>query len=311
MFRVPAMPARGAGSWRPGALGLLLAVGTPAAAAPTYADVAPILAERCAVCHNGPAAPAGLRLDGYQALIQGGQRGPVVKPGDAAGSELIRRVRGDSQPRMPLTGPPYLSDQQIALLTDWVAAGAAPGEAPVQPAAPAARPPGPGEPVTFAHVAPILLQRCVKCHTDGGLMGNPPEGLRLKTWELATTGGERAVVIPGNPGASELVRRVRGQALPRMPFDGPPYLDDEQIRLIGEWVAQGARDAQGRPAPVPSGAQVRLHGILTGQWELDGMPFTVDGGTRLDKGPGAGDYVELRGVVLPDGGIRATRLRPR
>ena len=37
-------------------------------------------------------------------------------------------------------------------------------------------------------------------------------------------------MVPGKPEASELVRRIRGQAHPRMPFDGPPYLSDDEIR---------------------------------------------------------------------------------
>jgi hypothetical protein len=54
-------------------------------------------------------------------------------------------------------------------------------------------------------------------------------------------------VVPGHPEASELVRRIRGQALPRMPFDGPPYLSEADIALIVAWIRQGARDAAGDP----------------------------------------------------------------
>ncbi|HSG76152.1 MAG TPA: c-type cytochrome domain-containing protein, partial [Burkholderiales bacterium] len=68
--------------------------------------MARILAERCAMCHQGEAAPLGLRLESIDSLLKGGSKGPVVKPGDPAGSELVRRLRGTSQPRMPLTGPP-------------------------------------------------------------------------------------------------------------------------------------------------------------------------------------------------------------
>lgn len=31
--------------------------------APTYVDVAPIFKQHCVLCHAGPSAPAGLRLD--------------------------------------------------------------------------------------------------------------------------------------------------------------------------------------------------------------------------------------------------------
>ncbi len=281
-----------------------------AAAVPTYADVAPLLQKHCVVCHSGEAAPLGLRLDSYENLQRGSANGPVVRSGDPAASELLRRIRGTSQPRMPLTGPPFLDDASVALIEAWIAGGmvpAAEGTAAVQ-----AKPrPRPGEPVTYADVAPIFLQRCVKCHSDGGIQGRPPEGLRLKSRELILRGGERSVVMPGVPAASELVRRIRGQSRPRMPFDGPPFLSDEQIRLISDWIAQGAPDAGGNRAPIPAGAPVRLEGRLTGRWSLDGLPLEVGPGTRIRKGAGPGDYVEVRGVVLPDGHIRATRIRRR
>ena len=57
------------------------------------------------------------------------------------------------------------------------------------------------------------------------------------------------VVKAGDPNASELVRRIRGQARPRMPLDGPPYLSIDEIRLIEDWIAQGARASTSRRRP--------------------------------------------------------------
>ena len=48
---------------------------------------------------------------------------------------------------------------------------------------------------TFAHIAPILLKRCVKCHKKNGLMGRPPEGLRLDSYAHVIAGGDRLAVI--------------------------------------------------------------------------------------------------------------------
>lgn len=281
------------------------------AAVPTYVDVAPILQDQCIVCHSGEAAPLGLRLDSFANLQRGSQNGPVARPGDPAASELVRRIRGSRLPRMPLTGPPYLDEAATALIEAWIAGGMAPGPAEAAASVAAKPPPGPGEPVTYADVAPIFLQRCVKCHSDRGLRDRPPEGLRLKSRELILAGGERVVVLPGVPAASELVRRITGQSQPRMPFDGPPYLSADEIRLVSDWVAQGAPDAQGRRAPIPAGREVRLDGTLTGQWELDGVPLRVGPGTRIRKGPVPGDFVEVRGVILADGAIHATRIRRR
>lgn len=277
----------------------------------TYAEIAPILAQRCVMCHAGEAAAAGLRLDTYAGITRGSARGAVVKAGDPAASELIRRLRGESTPRMPMTGPPYLSDREIALFERWVAAGAPDGGA-AAPLAPVPAPrPGAGEPVTYRHVAPILARRCAKCHTDNGLMGPPPEGYRLTSYESTLSAADRVRVVPGQPEASELVRRVRGQARPRMPMDGPPYLGDDEIRLLEEWVAGGARDAAGRAAKAPPGAAVRLHGRLDSRGDLDGLRLTLLPTTRIDKAPGAGDYVEVRGRVDAAGAVTVERLRRR
>jgi mono/diheme cytochrome c family protein len=292
------------------ALAALAALFAPAAAgaAATFDDVAPIFAARCVMCHSGEGAPLGLRLDSHPNALKGSQKGPVVKPGDPAGSEILRRVRGQSQPRMPLVGDP-LSAGEIARIERWIADGAVTGKAEAKPAAAPARP-APGEAVTWAHVGTILLQRCAKCHSDNGIMGAPPEGFRLSSYENALSPADRLRIVPGNPGASELLRKIRGQSRPRMPFDGPPWLSEEDTRLVEEWIRQGARNAEGRPAPISAGAAVRFGGTLTGPGEVDGTPVNTHG-ARIDKAPGVGDRVEVRGVVQPDGSVRVTRLRRR
>lgn len=280
---------------------------------PTYADLAPLLGQHCTVCHSSDAAPAGLRLDSYEALVRGGIKGPVVKSGDPSGSELIRRLKGLSQPRMPLTGPPFLSDEDVARFEQWIAGGLPRGEAAVTSVVPndAVRPPAAGEPVTYRHVAPIFAKRCAKCHADAGLMGPPPEGYRLTSHAATLAAAERVRVVPGNPAASELVRRIRGQATPRMPLDGPPYLADDEIRLIEEWVAQGARSSEGVAAAVPKGAAVRLHGTLGPGNRLDGLPLQIGAGTRIDKSPGPGDNVRVLGHLDDAGNVIVERLRRR
>ncbi len=288
----------------------MVAAGSHAAEV-TYADVADIFRERCSMCHSASNASLGLRLDSLDGILNGSQRGPVVKAGDPAGSELVRRIKGISQPRMPMTGPPFLADAEIARIEQWVASGLKPG-IPAGGAAPAAtRAPAAGEPVTFAHVAPIFAARCAKCHTQQGLMGPAPEGYRLTSYEAVLSSDDRVRVVPGNPAASELVRRIRGQARPRMPFDGPPYLSVEETELIVTWIKQGARDADARPAAIPAHARVRLHGSLSRRWALDGLELVTSGSTRIDKSPRPGDYVEVRGRLSPEGAVIAERIRRR
>jgi mono/diheme cytochrome c family protein len=288
---------------------LLLSAGALADAPTYHDDIAPLLASRCLACHSGAQAPLGLRLDSLDQLLRGSQRGPVVRAGDAAGSELLRRLTGSSQPRMPLTGPPFLDAAEIALVERWIDAGLPPGDA--RAAMPAAPSPPPGAAVDYRHVEAILLRRCATCHSPSGLMGAAPEGYLLSSYAATLASGERARVVPGNAAASELVRRIRGQAQPRMPYDGPPYLTDAEIDLIETWIEQGARDAQGRPAPVPVGAKVRLHGRLDDAGKLDGLALLIDARTRLDDAPRPGAYVQVRGRLDAGGRVRVERLRLR
>lgn len=278
-------------------------------AQPTYAELAPILQAQCVMCHSGASAAAGLKLDTLEGLRAGSARGPVVRAGEGEASELVRRLRGTSAPRMPMTGPPFLTDAQIAQFAAWIDAGM-PAGAPATPVAEKPTRPAQGEPVTYAHVAPIFARRCAGCHTEQGRMGPAPEGYRLNSYAATISPADRARIVPGRPEASELLRRVRGQARPRMPFDGPPYLDDADIALIERWIADGARDAQGHAARIPAGAAVRLHGTLTGPARLDALPLRGVAGARVDRAR-VGGYVEVRGRVTSEGEIEVQRLRGR
>ncbi|MFN0157375.1 MAG: c-type cytochrome domain-containing protein [Bacteroidota bacterium] len=283
---------------------------------PTFEDIYPIFEDNCIMCHSGPKASRGLQLNSMENVLKGSENGPVLKSGDPRGSELIRRLRGISTPRMPLSGPPWLDESEIRLIEEWITQGAPAGN-PVssskKPLTPANEEEAPTRPdnVTFKDVAPILKAHCVKCHNHKGLMGPPPEGLVLASYREVMNGTERAYVVPGNANASELVRKIRGQSLPRMPFDGPPYLTIEEISLVERWVSQGAMDGAGAKAEIPLGRKVRLRGRLVGPALLDGLEFEMRDGVETKKGIAIGDYVEVRGRVTIGGGIEAERIRER
>ena len=84
--------------------------------------VRPILANNCFGCH-GASALGGLRLDSSEAMIRGGKRGPALKPGDPDNSLMIQAIRqNDPALKMPQGGK--LKDDEIAVLEEWVKAGA-------------------------------------------------------------------------------------------------------------------------------------------------------------------------------------------
>jgi hypothetical protein len=91
---------------------------------PSFAtEVLTIFQSRCIQCHGGPAAQAGLNLESYAGVIAGSSSGPVVIPGNAAGSRLVQRITGQITPQMPLGGPP-LTNAQIDTLSAWIQNGA-------------------------------------------------------------------------------------------------------------------------------------------------------------------------------------------
>lgn len=120
--------------------------------------------------------------------------------------------------------------------------------------------------VTFfaSRVAPIFDDKCVQCHGPHKKKAK----LRLDTFESVMRGGkDGAIVKPGDPHGSEIVRRI---TLPRdnkdaMPAEGKPGLTEAEIKVIEVWIASGASqnlaaaDVHGAPPlPLPEPASPPL-----------------------------------------------------
>lgn len=90
-----------------------------------HANILPILRENCFRCH-GEKDKGGLKLNSREMALKGGDSEvPAIVPGDIAASELIERIRSEDESlRMPPTGD-GLSSEQIAVLEQWIQAGAA------------------------------------------------------------------------------------------------------------------------------------------------------------------------------------------
>jgi hypothetical protein len=102
-------------------------------------DVHPILARSCLSCHGPVRQKGGLRLDDRDAALKGGNAGAVLRPGDAAGSRLLRVVAGlDPDLTMPPQGKPPLTAEEVGRLRAWVEQGAKWGKAAAAAAARAA-----------------------------------------------------------------------------------------------------------------------------------------------------------------------------
>lgn len=99
----------------------------------TFASIqANVFTPRCTGCHDGAAAPQGLRLDAANsyALLVGVASNEVpslqrIAAGNPDQSYLVQKIEGRAAvgERMPYGGP-YLDDATIAVIRAWVAAGA-------------------------------------------------------------------------------------------------------------------------------------------------------------------------------------------
>ena len=99
-----------------------------AAATPAQRDffeskIRPLLVQNCYACHSASAQPrfADLHLDTREGILQGGDRGPAIVPGNPDASRLIQAVRHEGL-KMPPSGP--LGPSQVAALARWVEMGA-------------------------------------------------------------------------------------------------------------------------------------------------------------------------------------------
>lgn len=123
------------------------------------AQVAPILLEKCVTCHGPEKSKAGFRLDSFDSLMKPGEskKAPIAA-GAPERSHLFELITTkDEEDRMPQKSD-RLSDQQIAVIRDWIAEGAkfdgsAPGEnlakiVPYQP--------GPESPAHYPFPQPVL-----------------------------------------------------------------------------------------------------------------------------------------------------------
>ncbi|MEZ4699858.1 MAG: PSD1 and planctomycete cytochrome C domain-containing protein [Rhodothermales bacterium] len=88
-------------------------------------EIRPLLNGQCLRCHGGVRQAGDFSLLFPDDALLPGESGRIpIVPGQPDSSEVIRRIRlDDPEERMPYEHPP-LSEQQIDLLTRWIAAGA-------------------------------------------------------------------------------------------------------------------------------------------------------------------------------------------
>ncbi len=96
----------------------------PAGTTVAYSDVQNLFTQKCANCHGIKGKKGGIDLTSYENAMKGGEKGPIIKPGDPEGSVIIMALKGEGgHKRMPMMAAPLPADQ-IQMVADWIKAGA-------------------------------------------------------------------------------------------------------------------------------------------------------------------------------------------
>ena len=85
-----------------------------------------IFEDKCVSCHNSNKSKSELRLDRYDLILKGGERGSIFDSQNPNESRLIRYINLPKEDKlhMPPKNKSQLSEKEKWLLTDWVNSGA-------------------------------------------------------------------------------------------------------------------------------------------------------------------------------------------
>jgi WD40 repeat protein len=87
-------------------------------------------------------------------------------------------------------------------------------------------------------IQPFFTRWCVECHNAQESAG----GLVLESFKALMEGGAKgAVIVPGKPETSRLVRMIEGNQKPAMPPKKAKQPPKDQVALVRAWVLAGAR----------------------------------------------------------------------
>ena len=85
--------------------------------------VRPVLVSKCFHCHGTDVQENGLRLDGIEAILAGGERGPALARQTPSASLLIKAISHQDE-KLKMPPEQRLSEEQVQNLTRWVRMGA-------------------------------------------------------------------------------------------------------------------------------------------------------------------------------------------
>jgi mono/diheme cytochrome c family protein len=183
--------------------------------------VADVVKSRCLKCHDAKRGEGGLDLSSAEGMVAGGDSGAVIGADRPEASILLERVTSGE---MPPEDEPPLTAAEKAAVRKWILAGAK------------FRTPPRHRHVSQHDVIPILLLRCTACHGTRRQEG----GLDLRTRASILKGGNSGpVVVPGMPGESLLIQRIRKEEMPprrKLVSVSVKPMTDLELKTLEAWI---------------------------------------------------------------------------
>jgi len=264
---------------------LILAV-APLPAVDFHADVAPVLREYCAGCHNDDDWEGDLSVETFKSLMEGGESGAPIEPGDADASMLVPLLLRSAKPHMPPRKEPQLSPEQIAVIRKWIDEGAkGPAEADdvsilsnlvtpeIEPAADAP------SPITAIAIAPDggqVMARFGEVIYAGRVLTSGLPG-KVNALEFSADGKRLAIAsgVTGLKGIARVVEVPSGETVNEFGSGHRDALYDAAISPDGKILATGGYDRLIQLWDIASGE--RLKQLTAHNGAVYDLAFSPDG----------------------------------